>query len=94
LESLQSSNEETKINEMINIYRKQLSIFVLLFVCICFYSGELSAQQVSKTGTTAASFLEIGVGANAEAMGGAFVRMKFFLFIQIGLHKQILILLL
>jgi hypothetical protein len=28
---------------------------------------------VSKTGTTAASFLEIGVGAPANAMGGAFV---------------------
>ncbi len=30
-------------------------------------------QNVSKTGTTAASFLEISVGANAVGMGGAFV---------------------
>lgn len=30
-------------------------------------------QKVSKTGTTAASFLEIGVGGKAQAMGGAFV---------------------
>lgn len=31
------------------------------------------AQNVSKTGTTAAAFLEIGVGAGANGMGGAFV---------------------
>jgi hypothetical protein len=73
LENLQSSNEVIKIDAVINIYRKQLSIFMLLLVCICFYSGEMSAQQNSKVGTTAASFLEIGVGANAGAMGGAFV---------------------
>ncbi|MCK7482164.1 MAG: hypothetical protein M0C28_37180 [Candidatus Moduliflexus flocculans] len=33
----------------------------------------LYSQNVSKAGTTAASFLEIGVGGPANAMGGAFV---------------------
>lgn len=52
---------------------KQLAKHSLLFFCIIFYSGVVSAQRVSKTGTTAASFLEIGVGATAGAIGGAFV---------------------
>ena len=30
------------------------------------------SQTVSKTGTTAAQFLKIGVGARALAMGGAY----------------------
>ena len=37
------------------------------------YGQNIFSQDVSKTGTTAASFLEIGVGANAAGMGGAFV---------------------
>lgn len=32
----------------------------------------VSAQEVSKTGTTAAKFLSIGIGPRANAMGGAF----------------------
>lgn len=50
------------------------NIFLLIFI---FLSGSrfLYSQNVSKTGTTAASFLEIGVGAHANAMGGAFVGM-------------------
>jgi hypothetical protein len=32
----------------------------------------VNGQQVTKTGTTAAKFLSIGVGARANAMGGAF----------------------
>ncbi len=32
----------------------------------------VTAQEVSKTGTTAAKFLSIGIGARANAMGGAF----------------------
>ncbi len=35
--------------------------------------GQTSGQNVSKVGTTAATFLEIGVGASANGMGGAFV---------------------
>ncbi|MCX6173127.1 MAG: PorV/PorQ family protein [Ignavibacteriales bacterium] len=55
------------------MHSKQLAKYSLLFLVILFYSGTVIAQRVSKTGTTAASFLEIGVGANAVAMGGAFV---------------------
>ena len=36
-------------------------------------AGSASAQKVSKVGTTAAEFLQIGVGARATATGGAFV---------------------
>jgi hypothetical protein len=47
-------------------------VFILFFVLtlgniIC------TAQDVSKSGTSAAHFLEIGVGAAANGMGGAFV---------------------
>ena len=44
---------------------KTISLFILL-------SSLLSSQTVSKTGTTAAQFLKIGVGARALAMGGAY----------------------
>lgn len=55
------------------MFCKQLANYCLLFSLMIFYSGNVIGQRVSKTGTTAASFLEIGVGANAAAMGGAFV---------------------
>lgn len=45
----------------------------LLLLFFCFGTQNLYSQNVSKTGTTAASFLEIGVGAAANGMGGAFV---------------------
>lgn len=45
----------------------------LLFLSF-FLGNQISySQNVSRTGTTAASFLEIGVGAPANGMGGAFV---------------------
>ncbi|MCF8260175.1 MAG: PorV/PorQ family protein [Melioribacteraceae bacterium] len=44
---------------------------LLIATLLCFNSS--FAQNVSKTGTTAASFLEIGVGAGANGIGGAFV---------------------
>lgn len=47
--------------------------FVLLMLLIS--AGYSTAQSVSKTGTTAASFLEIPVGANAIGMGGAYVSL-------------------
>lgn len=52
------------------ITRSKIFLFILLFLLgnQSFYS-----QNVSRTGTTAASFLEIGVGAPANGMGGAFV---------------------
>ncbi len=43
-----------------------IAIWVLLL-------NNLSAQGVSKSGTTAANFLQIGIGASALGMGGAFV---------------------
>ncbi len=50
------------------------SKIVLLFLLIFFAGSQINySQNVSKTGTTAAAFLEIGVGAAANGMGGAFV---------------------
>ncbi|RMD94535.1 MAG: hypothetical protein D6813_02085 [Calditrichaeota bacterium] len=51
---------------------KKLNLMILLL-----FMGYMNAQAqfisgISKTGTTAASFLEIGVGPKAVAMGGAF----------------------
>ena len=47
---------------------------ILWLFIICFLANQnIYSQNVSKTGTTAASFLEIGVGAAANGMGGAFV---------------------
>ncbi len=45
-------------------------IFIMLFVV-----NKINAQNVSKVGTTTANFLEIGVGATANSMGGAFVSL-------------------
>lgn len=48
-----------------------------LLIVVCCLSGEVYSQitgtNVSKVGTSAATFLEIPVGARAIAMGGAFV---------------------
>lgn len=50
---------------------RYLARFILINFSIM--TGSYFAQNVSKTGTTAASFLEIPVGAKAIGMGGAFV---------------------
>lgn len=55
------------------MFIQRLAKNILLLFIIVFCASIVMAQRVSKTGTTAASFLEIGVGANAGAMGGAFV---------------------
>ena len=55
---------------MRNITLAKIFLLILIFFSI---DQKLYSQNVSKTGTTAASFLEIGVGAPANAMGGAFV---------------------
>jgi hypothetical protein len=50
---------------------KRMTIIVFMLICsaiIVFGEG----PSVTKTGTTAASFLKIGVGARSIAMGGAF----------------------
>lgn len=54
-----------------------LKIFYIIILLLCFFSLS-SAQQtpftsnVSNVGTTAAAFLNIGVGSRAVALGGAF----------------------
>ena len=45
-------------------------LFAIPFIIAVVYTSALS--QVTKTGTTAAKFLRIGVGPRANAMGGAF----------------------
>ncbi len=56
------------------IMHKFISSKILILIVILFSANQnLFSQNVSKTGTTAASFLEIGVGASANGMGGAFV---------------------
>ena len=57
------------------------AINLIIFSCLMLIGTNSTAQEqnfrenVSKRGTTAASFLEIGVGARALAMGGAFTAM-------------------
>jgi hypothetical protein len=65
LEDLQLSN---------NKVMKRITINLILFV-IVLLSAPFStfAQNVSKVGTTAADFLQIGVGSRAVSMGGAYV---------------------
>ena len=55
---------------MLNNIHFKISLIVISFFM---FNQMLYSQNVSKTGTTAASFLEIGIGASANAMGGAFV---------------------
>lgn len=50
---------------------KRLLIVVLICGSAVLVAGAQSgSQNVSKSGTTAATFLEIGVGAQAVGMGG------------------------
>lgn len=49
-----------------------VNIVLILFIVFVF-NTKTEAQNVSKKGTTAANILEIGVGAKANGMGGAFV---------------------
>ncbi len=49
---------------------------ITLFIILAFLAGySADSFAVSKTGTTAAQFLKIGVGARATAMGGAYVAL-------------------
>jgi hypothetical protein len=52
--------------------RKCLIIFIILILAFNLYP-QTTSRNVSKTGTTAANFLEIPVGASATGMGAAFV---------------------
>ncbi|MFC2084663.1 PorV/PorQ family protein [Bacteroidota bacterium] len=46
---------------------------ILILILAAILSSNTIAQDISKSGTSAAHFLEIGVGATAIGMGGAFV---------------------
>lgn len=50
-------------------------ILITLFILSNCIMGQSSDRNVSKVGTTAAAFLEIGVGAASNGMGNAFVSM-------------------
>ena len=45
---------------------------LILLMITALFCSVVSAQSISKTGTTSAKFLSIGVGPRANAMGGAF----------------------
>lgn len=45
---------------------------LVLFLIVILLPSFVTAQKVTKTGTTAAKFLSIGIGPRANAMGGAF----------------------
>jgi len=55
--------------------RTILAVVVAALVIPCAGFGQTSGKNVSKAGTVAAPFLEIGVGAPAVGMGGAFVSL-------------------
>lgn len=56
---------------------KYILLLVIATGLFGFAGSTLQAQKrVSKTGTTAAEFLKIGVGSRANAMGGAFVAVS------------------
>lgn len=57
-------------NFTLNLSHLKIFLYIIFLTSI---NHNIYAQNVSKTGTTAASFLEIGVGGSANAMGGAFV---------------------
>ena len=52
---------------------RSTSLFLTMFCLLALQIGNLYAQEPIKTGTTAASFLELGVGSRAVAMGEAYV---------------------
>ncbi len=50
-----------------------MKIYLKVFMSIILLSSLIHAQNLTKSGTTAAQFLKIGVGPRALGMGGAFV---------------------
>ena len=55
--------------------KKMNSFHIFILAAMLMYSN-IAAQNVSKTGTTAANFLQIPVGAAANGLGGAFVSIS------------------
>lgn len=60
-----------------SIYLNRIGVFmrinVKIIIGLFLLSSVLSAQNLTKSGTTSAQFLKIGVGPRAIGMGGAFV---------------------
>lgn len=56
--------------------KKRQILILLLILAITSLSAQNYRENVSKRGTTAAPFLEIGVGSRALAMGGAFTAIS------------------
>lgn len=54
------------------MFEKSVKFIVLILFSAAFISATANAQSLSKTGTTAAKFLSVGVGPRANGMGGAF----------------------
>jgi len=53
--------------------KRLLTVVLICGSAVFVASAQSGSQDVSKSGTTAAAFLEIGVGAQAVGMGGAYV---------------------
>ncbi len=53
--------------------KKSINSMFVVLIMILIAAQPVLAQGVSKVGTTAASFLEIGIGPRAVSMGGAYV---------------------
>lgn len=61
---------------MFKILKNSREILQILVLMCVFFGSPVNAQflrNVSKSGTTAANFLEIGIGARAVGLGGAYV---------------------
>jgi len=56
-----------------NGVKKMRTLALLIIGALCINAAQLNAQQVTKAGTTAASFLAIDVGPRATSMGSAYV---------------------
>ncbi|GAB4375456.1 MAG: hypothetical protein Kow0042_20900 [Calditrichia bacterium] len=61
---------------MIRLFNIRILIILLLLNSWLWAQTQNYRENVSKRGTTAASFLEIGVGSRALAMGGAFTALS------------------
>jgi hypothetical protein len=74
---LQLLNNKIDINKLqicgAEMNKYNLAKYILFALIIMISNYDIHSQNVSKVGTTAADFLEIGVGANALSLGGAFV---------------------
>jgi hypothetical protein len=54
---------------------KKTCFITFSFILLLSFSSYAQSDRVSKVGTTGATFLEIGLGAPADAMGGAYVSL-------------------